>query len=101
MHAFIGRGGMKNHGRGVLERGHLPCTPLLAVVGRPSFLVVFPLNGGDAGRLPKFRVKYYYTRTCFELKRTKYLDQTRKSSGLLNLIENVQGTSIRTNLNDF
>ncbi|PKU61781.1 hypothetical protein MA16_Dca028937 [Dendrobium catenatum] len=42
-HAFLSVVGKKTlHGRGVLERGHLPCTPLLHVVGRPSFLVVFP-----------------------------------------------------------
>ncbi|PKU61490.1 hypothetical protein MA16_Dca028221 [Dendrobium catenatum] len=91
MHSFLSVVGKKTlHGRGVLERGHLPCTPLLRVVGKAQFSRSFPLNGGDAGRLPKFRVKYYYTRTCFKLKRTKGLDQMRKSSGLLNLIEHVQ-----------
>ncbi|PKU64853.1 hypothetical protein MA16_Dca027882 [Dendrobium catenatum] len=78
MHAFVARSGKKNHGRGVLERGNLPCTPLLRVVGKAQFSRSFPLNGGDAGRLPKFQVKYYYTWTCFETQKSKSLDSNEK-----------------------
>ncbi|PKU81310.1 hypothetical protein MA16_Dca022070 [Dendrobium catenatum] len=87
MHAFIVHGGKKNHGHGVLKRGHVPCTPLLHVVGKAQFSRSFPLNRGDAGRLPKFRMKYYYTWTYFELKRTRAWTQMREDSRLLNLIE--------------
>ncbi|PKU82620.1 hypothetical protein MA16_Dca022788 [Dendrobium catenatum] len=77
MHAFVARGGKKNHGRSVLERGHLPCTPLLCIVGKAQFSRSFLLNGGDAGRLPKILVKYYYARTCLN-KKIKYWDSNEQ-----------------------
>ncbi|KAH0458395.1 hypothetical protein IEQ34_013710 [Dendrobium chrysotoxum] len=52
---FSGVVGLKIFGLGVIR--HHPCTLFSSVAGAPK-LLKFLLNGGDAGRLPKFRLKH-------------------------------------------